>query len=155
VLRSLLLGAEETMSSIEVIEALNDSERRAAFAIRRKVFVDEQRVEESEEWDDYDSTAPHLLALANGFPAGTARYRETDKGIKIERMAVLRKFRNQGVGSEIMRRLIEKLVPLGKPIYLHAQMTAYDFYQMHGFVEVGDEFMEANIPHISMEYQPK
>jgi predicted GNAT family N-acyltransferase len=39
-------------------------------AIRRDVFVVEQHVPESEEWDEWDAVSRHVIALADG--AGVA-----------------------------------------------------------------------------------
>ncbi|MGH9960638.1 MAG: GNAT family N-acetyltransferase [Pyrinomonadaceae bacterium] len=33
---------------------------------------------------------------------------------------------------------------------MHAQTYVKKFYQPHGFKRIGDEFMEAGIPHVKM-----
>ena len=73
----------------------------AAFTIREKVFVEGQGVPATLENDLHDRTdARHYLArTADGTPAGAARWRETDHGVKLERFAVLEDFRNQEVGA--------------------------------------------------------
>ena len=55
-----------------------------AFNIRREVFVIEQMVSETEEYDQEDIST-HFIALYDGLPVGTARYRTTPNGIKLER----------------------------------------------------------------------
>ena len=121
--------------------------------IRYTVFVREQNVDEAEEYDQYESGCPHFLAFANGTPAGTARWRKTEKGFKLERFAVLEPFRKYGVGSALAKTVLAEILTIanGKPIYLHAQVQAIPFYQKLGFEPFGDEFIEAEIVHMAMK----
>jgi predicted GNAT family N-acyltransferase len=125
-----------------------------AFQIREKVFVEEQHVPANEEYDEYDQTARHFLAYFNDVPCGTARWRYTDKGIKLERFAVLSEFRSQKVGSALVQHLLDDvhLQPeaAGMPIYLHAQLTAIPLYEKFGFRAMGEQFMECDIAHYKM-----
>ena len=66
------------MMQIEQINNMVDLE--SAFAIRKKVFVEEQKCPEDEEYE-YEEESTHYLATIDGVPAGTARWRRTDKGI--------------------------------------------------------------------------
>ena len=124
----------------------------AAFEIRRKVFVMEQEVEEREEYDEFEPTSIHYLVLINEIPVGTARWRITENGIKLERFAVLKEFRNAGAGRTVLLKILEEVKPLGKKIYLNAQVTAMKFYEREGFVPEGEMFMECNIKHYRMVY---
>ena len=72
------------------------------FYVRNTVFVIEQKVSREEEFDEFESSSVHYLGTVNGQPAGTARWRITEEGIKLERFAVLDKYRNQKVGSQIL-----------------------------------------------------
>jgi len=122
-----------------------------AFEIRQKVFVDEQKVSREEEYDQFEDSSTHYLVFANGKPVGTARWRKTPKGIKLERFAVLKEYRNSGAGTAILDKVLEDVTRLNEKIYLHAQITAINFYLKAGFVTEGDEFVEANIRHYKME----
>lgn len=123
-------------------------DRVALQAVRRRVFVDEQAVPESEEWDEVDPVCLHLLVQRNREPVGTGRLAADGK---IGRIAVLSEFRGRGVGAEILRRLLQEARARGLPeVYLHAQVTAMPFYAKQGFVAEGDEFVEAGIPHRRM-----
>ncbi|KPJ81902.1 MAG: hypothetical protein AMJ58_03410 [Gammaproteobacteria bacterium SG8_30] len=116
--------------------------------VRRQVFVLEQRVPETEEWDDDDAAAAHVLATRNREPVGTGRL--TPAG-KIGRLAVLSEFRGKGVGGRILRMLVHEAVHRGLPeAVLHAQVQALPFYEKHGFVAEGPVFQEAGIPHRKM-----
>lgn len=140
---------------ISVHEIANAVDMGKAFEIRRKVFVIEQNVDPAEEYDEYEATSVHFLASYNGTPCGTARIRETSKGYKLERFAVLKDFRGKGVGAALVKACLahECLQPNGLYIYMHAQEHAVPFYSKLGFVVSGDKFWECEIPHFTM-HQP-
>lgn len=124
------------------------------FEIRKRVFVDEQKVDEQEEFDDFEKASIHYLGTLNGIPAGTARWRITKAGIKLERFAVLKEYRNKGVAAAILKSVLNDTVTTGVRIYLHAQVTAVGFYEKFGFVKEGPLFSEAGIDHFVMVYCP-
>jgi len=126
----------------------------AAFAIREKVFVEDQGVPATLENDAHDRTdARHYLArTADGTPAGAARWRETENGVKLERFAVLEGFRNQEIGAALLYAVLADVqaeLPDAE-IYLNAQLRAVPFYERHGFRKEGELFEEANIQHYRM-----
>lgn len=118
-------------------------------AIRRKVFIVEQHVPEELEWDEFDSTANHILAFnSENLPIATGRIK---KDGHIGRMAVLKKYRQKGVGSTVLLGLIDIAKQQNLDgIFLHAQVEAVPFYLKHGFNCEGDEFLDAGIAHKSM-----
>jgi ElaA protein len=122
-------------------------------AIRMEVFVREQHVPEDEEMDDLDAISVHVLAFVAGEPVGTGRLIPVgdDQG-KIGRMAVLKRYRGQGVGSAIIARLMEVAREQGmSALSLAAQVHAIPFYERFGFVAHGDVFLEAGIEHREMD----
>ncbi|UOQ96245.1 GNAT family N-acetyltransferase [Hymenobacter sp. 5317J-9] len=126
----------------------------AAFTIREKVFQQEQGVPAAKEHDVHDRTdARHYLArAADGTPAGAARWRETENGVKLERFAVLSDFRNQEIGAALLHAVLADVqaeLPDAE-IYLNAQLRAVPFYERHGFQKQGEMFEEANIQHYKM-----
>jgi predicted GNAT family N-acyltransferase len=124
-------------------------DRDALQAVRRRVFIEEQAIPESEEWDDVDPVARHVLALtANRDAVGTGRLEPTGK---IGRVAVLQQYRGSGVGSLIMGHLVNQATESGfTSVYLHAQAVAAGFYERLGFRAVGPVFDEVGIPHVRM-----
>jgi len=126
-------------------------ERDALTRIREQVFVQEQGVPLTLEWDGLDPGASHLLAVsASGEPIGTARMLADGH---IGRMAVLPEWRHRGVGSALLRELLRIAVQQGiSNPFLHAQKRAVGFYRRHGFSASGEEFMDAGIPHRHMIY---
>jgi hypothetical protein len=124
-------------------------DRAALQAVRRRVFIEEQSIPESEEWDDVDPVARHVLALTRNRDAvGTGRLEPTGK---IGRVAVLPQYRGSGVGSLIMGHLVNQATESGfTSVYLHAQAAAAGFYGRLGFRAVGPVFDEVGIPHVRM-----
>jgi predicted GNAT family N-acyltransferase len=136
---------------IQVKKIKTKSEKEAAFAIRNRVFVIEQEVDASEEYDDEDEKSTHFIAYLNGSPCGTARWRFKDKGIiKLERFAVEKDFRGLGVGEALVKAVIDDL-PLADKVMMHAQLHAIPFYEKNGFETYGPEFEEAGIMHYAMK----
>lgn len=117
--------------------------------IRHAVFVVEQRVPESLEWDAADTACVHALAEdAAGTPVGCARL--LDDG-HIGRVAVVADWRGRGVGTALMRALIDAAFARGDPeVIVNSQVAAMPFYARHAFVARGDVFVEAGIDHCVM-----
>ena len=142
------------VNSISVEIARGKENLYDLFAIRNKVFVDEQGVDETAEHDEYETTSTHLMALYNNQPAGTCRFRQTESGIKLERFAVLQRYRQLGIGSALLTHCLH-LADKKNIIYLHAQVQVEQFYAQHGFVRSGQLFEEASIRHYKMIWRPK
>ena len=132
-----------------VVDALDEAQRACARTVRRRVFVEEQGVPEALEIDALDDSCDHVLALVEGEPVGAARYRRTDAGVKLERVAVLSAQRGRGVGEAIVAHIHDRL-PEGSRAYAHAQESAYGFWERVGYVAEGEVFHEADIPHRRM-----
>ena len=68
-------------------------------------------------------------------------------------MAVLPDWRGHGVGSAMLDYLLAHIERerLSAP-FLHAQLSAVGFYQMLGFVEEGEVFMDAGIAHGAIRF---
>lgn len=121
--------------------------------IRRVVFIEEQHVPENMEWDDEDKLAFHCLAYVKNQAVATGRILNNGH---IGRMAVLKPFRRRGIGSKILKYLIEyHHSKSDEAIIIHAQSHALQFYQASGFIKLGNEFLEAGIPHYKMSLMNK
>ena len=137
------------MPTIEVHKVHDPAELEKVFAIRREVFVDEQNCPPELEWE-FEDESTHFLATVNGVPAGASRWRKTDKGYKLERFAVLKPFRNIGVGQELVKTVLNDLPEDASYVYMHAQLPAITLYERFGFEKTGPEFEEAGIRHYKM-----
>ncbi len=82
-----------------------NEELKAAHKIRKDVFVIEQNCPEDIEWE-FEEESHHFIALLDGSIAGTARWRETENGYKLERFAVSKEHRNKQVGEAVLTHVI-------------------------------------------------
>lgn len=118
----------------------------------------EQEVDREEEFDAFEEESIHFLARnAAGLPVGTARWRFTNQGVKLERFAVLMAFRGQGIAQALIQAVLNNISAhpkaKGKQLYLHAQLDAMPLYARYGFVPKGELFDECNIMHCTMVKQ--
>lgn len=92
------------MKRVRIREASWPADRTPLETVRREVFVKEQNVPRSMEFDGLDSSALHWLALTpEGEPVGTLRLLPSGQ---IGRMAVLCVYRGQGIGSRLLHHAI-------------------------------------------------
>lgn len=133
--------------SFELVLTDWQTSRKQLKAIRRKVFILEQKIDEADEFDGADANSSHVLVFSEKRDAvGTGRIEATGK---IARLAVIAEYRKRGVGSAILERLIDEARSRNfDRVFLHAQTHALDFYKKFGFVSEDEVFMEAGIPHV-------
>ena len=117
--------------------------------VRMAVFVVEQGVPEDIERDAFDAVSRHAIARDEaGAVVATGRLLPDGH---IGRMAVAASLRGKGVGGVVLEALVAEAARAGlAEVALNAQVHALAFYRRHGFVEYGDVFMEAGIPHRAM-----
>ncbi|WIJ26097.1 GNAT family N-acetyltransferase [Devosia sp. RR2S18] len=123
----------------------------AAFALRREVFVWEQKVPEEEEHDADDMTATHFVAVLEGEVVGTLRMIDKPEHLKIGRVAVRSLFRGRGIARLMMLAAMEHGRAQGQNrFYLTAQTDKIGMYEKLGFVAFGEEFQDGGMPHLAM-----
>ena len=127
------------------------SEKELVLTIRKDVFIRGLNIPEHLEIDENENVATYVLAYIKNNPVGTARWRKTEKGIKLERFAVLDKYRSNGIGAKITKFILNNLKET-QPIYLFAQESAIKFYEKLGFKSIGNLFEEVGIKHQKMIY---
>jgi len=135
--------------NVDIKQILDPTLLEQAFVIRRQVFCIEQNVSEEIEMDEFDDIATHILAYIDGKAVGTARWRFTEDGAKMERFAVLKEYRGKSVGEALVNYTLDKLIE-SDFIFLNAQESVIKFYEKFGFVAVGNRFYEADIAHRKM-----
>ena len=142
---------------MHVRRATTAEEIGACLAIRRTVFIDEQKVPEDLELDDLDNVCRHFLALPDKASPpkdaiGTARILFLDDGTaKAQRVAVLKTARKSGVGAALMFALEGEAARAGRNLLiLSSQASAIPFYEKLGYEAYGDTFMDAGIEHRMM-----
>lgn len=136
-----------------VVKCFNDLSNREVYEIlksRAKVFMFEQKI-----WyldmDNVDYNAYHLFLEENGEVLAYLRayFEEDATAMHIGR--VLSTDHNKGLGKSLMNNAFKFFKQNGvKSIVLNSQKTAVGFYQKLGFNTVGEEFIDAGIPHIKM-----
>jgi len=102
------------------------------------------------ETDEWENSSTYYLAIDGEKVLGTARWRLIDnQTAKIERVAILKEARGQGVGTELMRYLLQDIdsQPNIQTIKLGSQNSAIPFYEKLGFQVIGEEYLDAGIPH--------
>lgn len=123
----------------------------AAFALRREVFVWEQKVPEEEEHDADDMTATHFVAIAEGEVVGTLRLIDKPEHVKIGRVAVRQSFRGHGIAKQMMAAAMDHARAQGRDrFYLTAQSDKLGMYEKLGFAAFGPEFQDGGMPHRAM-----
>ena len=136
-------------NKFHVMQTSWEKHKKDLVRIRTLVFINEQLVPPELEWDGYDKDCWHVIAQTNN-----NEYIATGRMLydgHIGRMAVFTEFRNQGIGSAMLNELLKIAKQQGlNEVFLHAQTSAIEFYQTHGFVISSEEFMDAGIPHVTM-----
>lgn len=85
----------EIVNNIEILEQ--------AFLIRKKVFVNEQKVPFEEEIDQFEDVSIHFLVFDdNNKLIATSRMQKVEDIVKIERVCILQEYRKLGIGKKLM-----------------------------------------------------
>ncbi len=130
----------------------DDKTINLAFNIREEVFIKEQNVPKDLEIDGSDKYAKNMILTVDNKPIGTGRLIEIDNKIYIGRVAILKEYRKKGYATKIINFLLDEAKNMGyKEVFIHSQLHAKEFYEKIGFKAFGEEFLEANIPHINMK----
>lgn len=123
---------------------------KEAIYIREEVFMKEQGFQN--EFDDIDHHCLHLVVFKEDKPIGCARMYEENNKMILGRIAVLKDYRKQNVGTYIMSLLEHKAKELNFNITaLSAQVRASSFYKNNGYIQSGEEYFDEYCPHIHME----
>ncbi|AFZ42268.1 GCN5-related N-acetyltransferase [Halothece sp. PCC 7418] len=133
---------------IVIARDFNDFAR--CIMIRTQVFVMEQGISAEIETDEWENHSTHYLAGDGEKALATARSRLiNNQTAKIERVAVLKEARSQGVGTELMRYILQEIHSYSniQTIKLGSQNSAIPFYEKLGFQVIGEEYLDAGIPH--------
>jgi predicted GNAT family N-acyltransferase len=128
-----------------------DEAKSQVIPIRHEVFIKEQEVPVELEWDEFDQEALHAIVKKDQEVIGTARLIIDNANARIGRMAIQKKYREQGIGQKLLSTLIQTAKEKGaQECILHAQTHAIAFYAKADFEPNGPIFDEAGIPHVEM-----
>ncbi len=117
--------------------------------IRNCVFVKEQNIPIELEWDGQDHSAFHYLTFTNS--NDIIAYARLYPSGKLGRVAVLKAWRNQGIGSLMISTICDEAHTHNlTAIHLSSQISAMPFYTQLGFQITGEILLEAEIEHQAM-----
>lgn len=128
-----------------------------ALALRSRIFVVEQKCPYLDA-DGLDRHAWHLLGRDDDTGELVAYVRVVDPGAKFEvpsvgRVVVAESERGTGLGHVLMAEALRRTDAQwpGQRNRIGAQAHLQGFYGRHGYVPVGEVYLEDDIPHIDME----
>jgi len=133
---------------------LTKEELYSLLRLRAEVFVVEQDCP-YQDVDNKDPKAFHIFAIDNTeVVAYTRVFKAGDyfQEASIGRVVTKPSYRGTGLGQKLMQKTIDFIEKstISKPIRISAQTYLIKFYEGYGFKKTGIEYLEDNIPHISM-----
>ena len=120
------------------------------FSLRSEVFIVEQDCV-YQDIDGKDQKAKHVLGKKNHEIIAYSRiFKPGDyfKEASFGRAVVKKPERGKGIGDELVINSIKNIPE--HEIKISAQSYLKHFYEKHGFVVKGEEYLEDGIPHIAM-----
>ena len=138
------------MNQLKIKEVETKQEYEQILNIRKKVFIEEQKVPKDIEIDEYETKSTQFVVYLNKEPIGCARIRFNNFA-KLERIAIIKQYRGKGFGTKLTQYLIDYCHK--KNIFhirLNSQLYVAEFYKKIGFKRFGEVFFEAGIKHVEM-----
>ncbi len=140
--------------------SLSLAELYAVLQLRTEVFVLEQNCV-FQDMDGADTHALHVLGTDdNGALMGYARL--FPAGVKfveasIGRVVTHSHVRGSGMGHVLVQQAVDAVTGAwgAQPIRIGAQAHLKNFYQRHGFLDMGKPYIEDGIDHLEMLRQPE
>ena len=144
----------EITFKIKRFNELSTVELYSLLQLRSEVFVVEQNCV-YQDIDGKDEKAIHVLGYYEGVLAAYSRlFKPNDyfTDSSIGRVIVKESHRDKKFGHDLMRVSISAIKDLFHEtnITISAQLYLQKFYESHGFVAVGESYLEDDIPHIEM-----
>ena len=135
-------------------DELSKDELYALLRLRAEVFVVEQDCP-YQDVDNKDQRAIHIFASNNGEVVAYSRvFKAGDyfKETAIGRVTIKQSFRGTGLGRKLMEQSIDYIDTHFSinTIHISAQTHLKKYYQSFGFKQVGEGYLEDDIPHIGM-----
>lgn len=138
-------------AELEVRQVRTPDEFAAVVELRRRVFGLEQGIGGSRFDDPEDARSIHALAVVPEGAVGTGRLTlnaNPDGEAQVTWVATLPEYRGRGIGTAVMRFLLERADEAGASmVALNAQTHALNFYRQLGFVAFGSRFEAFGIEH--------
>jgi ElaA protein len=139
---------------IKPFNALSLSELYEVLQLRAEIFIVEQDCV-YQDIDGKDAKALHLIGEYDGRIVAYARlFKPGDyfDDASVGRVVVKQEFRDKKWGHDLMRESLKAIAEnFGEgSVTISAQLYLQKFYEAHGFVTIGESYLEDDIPHIRM-----
>ncbi len=139
---------------IKPFNKLSVSELYEILALRNEVFIVEQNCV-YQDIDHKDTKAFHVIGFYQEKIVGYARVfgpGDYFENASIGRVIVHPGYRGKDFGHLLIQTSIEVIKSIfhADEITISAQLHLHKFYESHGFVKVGESYLEDDIPHIQM-----
>ncbi|WP_299321604.1 GNAT family N-acetyltransferase [uncultured Gemella sp.] len=140
---------------IKILET--KEELNLGFALRIKVFVEEQKVPVELELDEKDNSenTVHIGYFNDNKLIGVARIIDLNRDVvHIGRVAIDKNYRGKGIGRELIigcENIAKQILKKEVIIELSSQIQAEKFYESLGYNRVNDTiYLDAGIEHVDM-----
>lgn len=141
-----------SMPNIKQIKAYNLSSLASYLTVRWKVYINEFQREITEEFGINDIKASHYLFIEKRKVIGVARILYHDNMAELGRITIVKKYRDQGYGKEMMKQIINKVYDNNKAEMIRLYTIdekLVKFYHQFGFIENGETYFN-NVPYTTM-----
>lgn len=121
---------------MKVVRATETWQQAGAYYVRIEAMAKQHHISLREEFDEHDTPeTKYIVLLDKEFPVATCRlYPISDESVMIGRVVVLPEYRNQGVGSRVVREAELWIQEQGyKRIVLESRDVAVGFYEKLGY----------------------
>ncbi len=120
-------------------------------AAQKAAFLDMQFRAQHQYYQEQFPDASFDIIEVEGAPAGRLYYQERESDVHIIDIALLPDYRNRGIGSAFLEKIIARAESLGLPVRIHVERfnPALRLYLRYGFQPVADEGV-----YYLMERQP-
>ena len=140
--------------TVKKFQELTTSELYEILQLRSEVFVVEQDCV-YQDVDGKDQKALHVLGFKNDKIIAYTRLFDSEQYFdtpSIGRVVVKDVERKYGYGHDLIKASIDAIDYFYRrtEITISAQTYLQNFYESHGFVKVGEEYLEDDISHIKM-----
>lgn len=137
--------------------AETEEELKGHFAVRHAIFVEEQKLFDETDLDEYDEYAVHLVAVDKdtGAVVGAVRCYPAEPGVWYGgRLAVLKEARHNinAIGPRLCKLAEKVVVQRGCHRFLaYIQMQNVRFFQRLGWQSIGEPVIHVGQPHQLMQ----
>jgi ribosomal protein S18 acetylase RimI-like enzyme len=118
---------------------------------QKETFLRMQFEAQRRHYEDHYDGASFDVVLVDGTPAGRLYVAREPEEIRIVDIALLPEYRNVGIGTELLRRLLDEGAVSGKRLTIHVEShnPARRLYERLGFAPVGNRGA-----HVLMTWSP-